>query len=223
MYRRHGHWLFFSTMKNATHSMYEALKSMPGVKWAGHPAMGFHSLPMNINHQGLAVKKIRLEPIQWTVVRNPYSRAVSIWSSTCVRGDAKYQQWRDAITAAGGDHQSFKDFVKHILIAKPRIRVPQLYWPQHQWIGKVDCDCTIQLEHLARELNDKLGIQLKIPTLNRSDHKHWTEYYKDDEGLAILVQRWAGDDFERYGYERAIRVARGGTGNTRRRKKVARA
>ena len=59
-------WLFVSTMKCATNTLYKDLKDqVRGTFWDG--GQEFHAIPNK-----------RVAPIHWTVVRNPFDRAVSI-------------------------------------------------------------------------------------------------------------------------------------------------
>jgi len=88
-------WLFVSTMKCATNSLYAALPETGATRHG----RGFHPRPSK-----------RLRPLQWTVVRNPYDRAVSIWASTCLRHGDRYKA-KARIRSVGGDPESFDDFV----------------------------------------------------------------------------------------------------------------
>lgn len=193
-------WLFVSTMKCATNSLYDALKKLPGTFWDG--GNEFHGRPNR-----------RVAPIHWTTCRNPYDRAVSIWHSTCVREEN--QQRYDAypyIIEQGEDPISFDTFVELILLEHPTLRNPWLWRNQSDWHDTFIVDYVFNVERLESELKaEPLGISVKLPRLNVSHGRDfWQEYYKGKTIKNLkwpsmtkkMVQKWAGDDFDRYGYDK---------------------
>ena len=165
-----GEWLFVSTRKCATNSMYKAL---PGKR-----IEGFHGIP-----------DTRLAPIHWTVVRNPYDRALSIWGSTCNRPGDKY-----GAKFRLGDDLSFKNFAKRILAVKG---YDKAIYRNMSWYHKAYLlDDFAKIENLNEDVKRITGLDIKIPQLNTSKH----EYELDEEDIHY-VNLWAEEDFERYGYE----------------------
>ncbi len=184
-------WLFVSTMKCATNTLYDALqKQFEGTEWFAERQSVFHGIPEK-----------RIAPIHWTVCRDPYDRAVSIWHSTCVR--ESNQDRYDAhgyIKSLGGDPLNFEDFVEFILSRKPRLNNPYLWLNQSEWHDLFICDLFLHIEDLESELREHLDLDLDLPHLNVSEGRgKWHEYYKNEDTMS-KVALWAGDDFERYGY-----------------------
>ena len=180
-------WLFVSTMKCATNTLYKDLKTIPGTQWVGGNM--FHGIPTQ-----------RMAPIHWTVVRNPYARAVSIWASTCARRKEAREKY-DAYTYIknkGRNPLRFADFVDLVLLEQPPLRVPWLYKNQSDWISRFICDEFLHLENLQADLETKLGITLELSMENTSPHDKWEKYYTPQ--LKEKVRQWADLDFLGFGY-----------------------
>ncbi len=187
-----GKWLFVSTMKCATNTLYKALQEqVEGAEWFSEGKSQFHGLPTK-----------RRAPIHWTTCRNPYDRAVSIWHSTCVRESNRHRyQAAPHIVDMGGDPLCFADFVEHILLARPQLHNKYLWLNQSCWQDRFLHDLVLPVESLTSSIEEELGIKLDLPYENVSEGREvWQEYYKD-EGLRRIVRWWAGDDFKRYGYD----------------------
>ncbi len=197
-----GEWLFISTMKCATNTLYKALTEPEvGGLWAG--GKNFHALPRAYvaGKKGTSVC-LRLAPLHWTCCRNPYSRAVSIWASTCLnkenteRYDAK--RW---IQKQGGDPADFADFARHVL-ARPdaKLRVPFLWRDQCSWQDQFIHDVVLKVENIEAEIAELLGLELELPQENTSPHADWKSYYIDPE-IREIVREWGWADFKRFEYE----------------------
>lgn len=133
--------------------------------------------------------------LQFTICRNPYDRAVSIWASTCK--DKKYGV-KDWIEKNNGDPAKFKDFVRYCLDGSIHwTGVEWLFRNQTDWYKDTFIDLSIQMENLEEELEPIIG-QIDLPIKNTSDHKSWEEYMTPK--IVERLNKWAGDDFK-LGYE----------------------
>ena len=184
-------WLFVSTMKCATNSLYKVLPAHGG-QWIG--GQSFHALPK---------PEERLAPTHWTCCRNPYDRAVSIWASTCVRKANRERYGAFGyIQDFGGDPLSFADFARYILPARPKLGPTAWLWRnQSDWQDQFIVDLVLRTEELETELLWYFGIDARIPFLNASQHEQWRHYYGDGAVVAA-VDKWAGEDFDRFAYDR---------------------
>lgn len=136
-------------------------------------------------------KEVYNESFIFTTVRNPYSRAVSMY---------KHTSWNSAKT--------FNDFCNKIIRNEYPSKPAQWHsstLTQHIVDNDDDLkvDFVIKLENLQQDFNivcDKIGIpQQELPHKNKSSHKHYTEYY-DDETKQIIAERYA-KDIEYFGYK----------------------
>ena len=96
--------------------------------------------------------------------------------------------------------KTFKDFV--LSIDKTGLPNQQHLRQQTFWIDR-ELDFIGKLENFQEDFDivcDKIGIpQQELPHLNKSNHKHYTEYY-DEETKQIIGEKYARD-IEYFGYE----------------------
>ena len=181
-------------------SLANLCKRIKNIKVLGARDMGFYK------HDGIIKKntsgklyecisnyvgeKVYDESFVFTSVRNPYSRAVSMF---------KHHSWRSV--------KSFKYFCHKVM--KNEYPSEDAKWHSgtltEHMIDNNDLkvDFVIKLENLQKDFNiicDKIGIpQQQLPHLNKSKHKHYTEYY-DEETKQIVAEKYA-KDIELFGYE----------------------
>ena len=129
---------------------------------------------------------------KFSFVRNPWSRVVSLYNRK--EGIQKKNE------------MTFVEFVDWIQLATDTCTMPT---PKKNMIDffKIDNELKIdfigKLENIQKDFNivcDKIGIpQQQLPHENKSNHKHYTEYY-DDETKQIVAEKFA-KDIEYFGYK----------------------
>lgn len=124
----------------------------------------------------------------FTVVRNPWDRAVSSWKWTC------------------SHRMKFKEFLE-IPFGKMKATMEQHSKPQYDLLQKNNSidyiDYVGRFEELDKVIEivfEKLGKKIpnEIPYHRKTDHKHYTEYY--DEELIELVANKYKKDIETFDY-----------------------
>tara|TARA_A100001037_G_scaffold63293_1_gene55378 strand:+ start:79630 stop:80241 length:612 start_codon:yes stop_codon:yes gene_type:complete len=126
----------------------------------------------------LAEKKIdHTKYLHIGMVRNPYSRIISDW------------KW--------GTHH--KKTLNQYLLETNLNKLCDYFI----YNSKMQIDTFIRFENMQEDFNticDKIGIpKQQLPYINKSKHKHYTEYY-DDETREIVAEKYA-KDIEYFGYK----------------------
>jgi hypothetical protein len=133
---------------------------------------------------------------KFTFARNSWDRFLSLY---------KYRIKTNQ-TNLGSNPIPFKEWAKHIYDKNPEYyNTPNkfkllLLSDQLDWItdakGSVNMDFIGRFEKLQEDFNivcDKIGIpHPQLPHKNKSNHKHYTEYY-DDETRQIVAEKFAKD------------------------------
>ena len=150
----------------------------------------------------------------WYVVRNPYSRAVSMWQFETMRGAAAVgYNWRGRLPPGGMDErytpkqwtaEAFGVWLRDVLDGQAS-QNEQLQ-NMGAFLGPLlqRPAIVIRYESLAADLQDKLDFWpagLQLPVLNGTGHlrnDNWRQFITPQ--TSELVRRWAGQDFERFGY-----------------------
>jgi len=198
-------FVYISTPKACTHTIYKILEEHFA---EGLQKGGFHSrrIPRRARNY-----------FRWTCVRNPYSRAVSIWWSAC----RCHSPDRYGCISGCGSQKDFKLFADWLGASKPgQHRKEPVLMSQCEWLSSVEPIHAIHVEHLADELHElefwKPGIT--IPKLNTTTEKikaqseeegekisrpSWQELCQD-QNVQQAIQVWAGHDFDRFGYSKDI-------------------
>lgn len=118
---------------------------------------------------------------KFSFVRNPWGRLVS-WYFFKHPG-IPFQDWVHNLPNSGGQERLQYDYIHKD--------------------GKLLVDMVGRFENLQEDFNlvcDSIGIpQQQLPHKNKTNHKHYTEYY-DDETRQIVAEKFA-KDIEYFGYK----------------------
>ena len=165
--------------KCATSALHQALCGPP---WHGHTVVG-PSAP------GLFDRHVNTWPSEaWemhrcAVVRNPYSRLVSLYLHRV--------HWQAALGFGGPDFGVFCRMVAE------GAQEPFYAWNLCQWLPD-DGATIIRVESLAADLAT-IGIPAEVPRSNASFYRQpWEQFYNPD--LLDIVADWAKPDCDRFGY-----------------------
>jgi hypothetical protein len=136
----------------------------------------------------------RSECFVFSFVRNPFDRLVSAHKYlTGGFGNKHDSNFAQTLSS------DFKKFVFNDL----NCNFNWLHFrPMFTWLN-ADIDFIGRFENFQQDFNfvcDKIGIpRQQLPHKNKSQHKHYTEYY-DDETREIVAKKYARD-IEHFGYE----------------------
>ena len=161
-------------------------------EYAFHPDHSLHA-PLDWYKQQYG-ENIYSDYFKFTFVRNPWDLRVSFkkWCANTAGRLGKYAR-----------QLSFSDWIKRYAVRynpnKTGVGLTQL-----GYLNPVeDMDFIGRFENLQQDFNticDKIGIpQQQLPHKNKTDHKHYIEYY-DEETKQIIAEKYA-KDIEYFGYE----------------------
>lgn len=182
--------VFVSTPKCATNTMYRVLTGPPfnGIRQGPH----FHN------------RDVPTECRDWftfSIVRDPYSRAVSIWWRT-IHDTTARRIFRDSAP------HDLAGFVRWLTARPLEAKSRRLCDSQSEWLRPVRLDRTLALEGLFLGLLTlpfwRAGVD--VPHSNQCKGRpDWVQYMTDDAVAAI--NEWANEDFYTFGYPRKLGVA----------------
>ena len=188
-----------------------------------------HNLELNVYSNGTAFRddttyrQLRLNFGQaldnyhiFSVIRNPYMRALSIWQHTTKRYYEIIKSDLENGLAAKWAKQSlifdFNDFCeKYFAVGFPRTLNTYYEISQFHYLRDFDFKLPENLHLLALEkietdieiLSNLSGKQLQIYNINKSSYKKDSKYYYNRRSVEI-VQSIFYDDFEMLGYSRNL-------------------
>lgn len=179
--------VFISTPKAATRTLYHVLTS---ALYGGDPIYGIDSHRVDVPPYMAGLWR-------FGIVRNPYSRAVSLWWSTTQREGDRY----GCRAACGGGHISFDRFCK-MLATRSHRPTDYLFMPQVERLRGVTLNCTMRYETINTDFHGLpfwRGPTGGLPLRNVSERPgSWRGYMTDEAASAIRA--WAGPDFDSYDY-----------------------
>lgn len=161
----------------------------------------FHRGVLDVHYKNNKFKEYQ-DYFVFSVKRNPFERVVSAW---------KYLQKDIDVNRSIKRGLSFKDTLLNL--PKYNKKKPHDHDYVHITENQVDTildksgnlitNMLIRFENLQADFNivcDKIGIpRQKLPHENKSNHKHYTEYY-DDESRQLVAKLFA-KDIEYLGYK----------------------
>jgi len=197
-------FVFVSTMKAGTHTIYRILDEHYA---AGLHKRAFHSNEIPAKFAGF---------YRWTMCRNPYTRAISLWWSGCRLAHKDQYHFREKCGAV----DDFTRFIEWLAGTSDKDRQHEpLMLNQTQWLAPAEPIHAVKIEDAAAELPKlpfwKDGIV--IPQLNTTAQKIVDQ--EEREGGKIMrppdaelltrrardaVLRWAAPDFKRFGYTKDL-------------------
>ena len=128
--------------------------------------------------------------IIFTTVRNPFSRAVSMF---------KHRSWNSVKTFSNFCHKVIENEYPDEKARWHSSTLTEHITDNNQ----LKVDFVIKIENFQEDFNtlcDKIGIpKQELPHANKSKHKHYTEYY-DEETKQIVAEKYA-TDIEYFNYE----------------------
>ena len=174
--------VFVSTAKAGTHTIFSVLL-----------ALGGEQLPGRFHRRLIPPEYAGADWFVLTVVRNPYTRAMSSWQQIATRAP-RYERW--LVNTPGLDFDTFLDF----LVAGDYDDVDNnlACVTQADWLADVPHDHVMRLENLEAELRS-LGLwQEAGPPPN----EHHTPYERPllTPARRRKIEAWAAADFETFGY-----------------------
>lgn len=135
---------------------------------------------------------------KFTFVRNPFSKCLSeyFWEKTHFNESLNFNDWVKL---------KLGDLINH---SENNTKIRQKHnLEQYKFIYDTSDNCLVdfigRFEKLQEDFDlicDRIGIsRQKLPHENKSEHKHYTEYY-DDETKQIVAEKYA-KDIKYFGYE----------------------
>ena len=141
----------------------------------------------------------------FSVCRNPYDRAVSLWWSTTQRlndDDTQSDRYKFRLRCPGCD--DFATFIQWLASARHTTSL-ELVTTQAGWLAGLRIDQYLRFEHLDADFKTLPfynGTPEVLPQINATihDRKPWQEYMTP-ESVAV-IDDYYGCDFDKFGYER---------------------
>lgn len=142
----------------------------------------------------------------FTVVRNPWDRAVSAYNFI-KQGGTKYVRPKGNELYKGKEFETFETFVKNVLNNSDLGTHDLVFQPQHKFVcdnsGKILVEHVGHLEKLdetLKILSDRIGKKVELPVINHVKKSQPYEAYYTDETYHI-VKKIYQKDIVLFGYD----------------------
>jgi len=191
---------YFGAGKCASSSIIDVLNKVPGGEG------GQHCTIIDL-YQKRKPSKIPSDYFTFSFCRNPFDRLVSAWNEFKKKDQFLWAKnsryWEKEIFKSSklsleNVSDNFPAFARYITIQD------HIHWCQFDILSNiVRIDFIGKTESLQEDFNtvcNKIGIsQQTLSQKNKTQHKHYTEYY-DDETREIVAEKYA-KDIEHFGYK----------------------
>lgn len=189
-------YIYISTPKTGTHSFYKLLQDEFDGERVGHQ---YHRTELP------SIKES--EYTIFSTVRNPYDRLIAMWNSLLFSKPDVHNyrdSWlkvlkKDDLLTFSAFIEKHKDDIERVAHA----RLPMLMIPQHRWYNRMpDKTIPLHLENISVEFHNLPFVdkEVNIPHMLKRNHASWDELKSDE--ITELANSWAGNDFEKFGYEK---------------------
>jgi len=141
----------------------------------------------------------------FTFVRNPYERFCALWHSCVELGQTAYLDVIPKYAQA-----NIVEYAKWCISLTDKTTPPssisglytsQSYWHKTTWVKEF-----IHIEEAAKVFQLKYPeLDIEFPHSRKRKHARWDELRTDE--LTMLINKWAGKDFERFGYEKELNLS----------------
>jgi hypothetical protein len=208
-------WIFVSNPKAGTHTMYKILGEMYGLSYHRAKWLEKYFDPKGKCQQyGMSGSNTHSNVIpaarasgfyKFSVVRNPYDKAVSAWwhlLKTDKELTPQRRQFRQKMFKAigGEDFKSFAEWLpnRHRVIEK---KSAMMFNSQFDWMGHIKFDKILKLENLSTEIKTipflkDAPVTQEYSFSNERNNQYYTTEIKE------LIYGAYKEDFEVYGYEK---------------------
>lgn len=183
-------FVFTGITKTATQTMFAVLSRYYGGR-----------LDDNVNAHSVEIPEYARDRFTFTVCRNPYDRAVSLWwSTTQIPDEVKFDRY--GFRAACPNPDDFTAFARWLATDAPE---HELTRTQAAHVAGVRLDAVLRFESLAEDFNRLpfyRGEPKVWPRENQTINERgpWQDYMTDEARRWVL--EWCADDFNRFGYQR---------------------
>lgn len=181
-------YVFVSTPKTGTHSMYELLNAFEGSRYGNYHEKVMPSYAKNY--------------FKFTTIRNPYDRLVSAWNSLLFTTD----EYRDLYIPLIGDDR-FESFVEWACENKRKIphmdvRGMIVLCTQTDYLKGIEIHKHLKIENINEEFNKLHFVDKKVevPRLLHRKYKSWDEL--KNKNIIEKANEYLKDDFENFDYEK---------------------
>lgn len=154
----------------------------------------------------------------FAIVRNPFARYVSMYHFIGQRAKHRIERRSQGLKVKKGTDQDTDirivnlydkgfDYWMNCMYNRDRefIDIPNGDWsrmdPQYNWINQ-PIDLVLRTENLNngfKQIQDLFDCDIDLPHLNRSNHKHYRDYYNST--TKNIVEEISGIDLEKFNYE----------------------